>query len=97
LARILARGRGPGGIVKKLTTKIFRKKYLTNRAVCGIIYTERESEVLTMMTYIIEVGVPGMPFWELEKVRANSLSEAKAYLREIYGPNAFFGHSKAVY
>lgn len=38
-----------------------------------------------MMTYIIEVGVPGMPFWELEKVRANSLSEAKAYLREIYG------------
>jgi hypothetical protein len=50
-----------------------------------------------MMTYIIEVGVPGMPFWELEKVRANSLSEAKAYLREIYGPNAFFGYSKAVY
>jgi hypothetical protein len=65
--------------------------------VCGIIYTERESEVSIMMTYIIEVGVPGMPFWELEKVRANSLSEAKAYLREIYGPNAFFGHSKAVY
>jgi hypothetical protein len=50
-----------------------------------------------MMTYIIEVAVPGMPFWELEKVRANSLSEAKAYLREIYGPNAFFGYSKAVY
>ena len=50
-----------------------------------------------MMTYIIEVGVPGMPFWEIEKVRAGSLEEAKAYIRKVYGPNAFFGHSKAVY
>ena len=50
-----------------------------------------------MMTYIIEVGVQGMPFWELEKVRANSSAEAKEYLRGIYGPNAFFGYCKAVY
>jgi hypothetical protein len=50
-----------------------------------------------MMTYIIEVATPAMPFWELEKVRANSLDEAKAFLVERYGEDAFFGYSKAVY
>ena len=50
-----------------------------------------------MMTYIIEVATPAMFFWELEKVRANSLDEAKAFLVERYGADAFFGYSKAVY
>lgn len=50
-----------------------------------------------MMTYIIEVATPAMSFWELEKVRANSLEEAKAELRRSYGEDAFFGYSKAVY
>lgn len=50
-----------------------------------------------MMTYIIEVATPAMSFWELEKVRANSLDEAKAFLVEKYGEDAFFGYSKAVY
>ena len=50
-----------------------------------------------MMTYIIEVATPAMSFWELEKVRANSLNEAKAFLVERYGADAFFGYSKAVY
>ena len=58
---------------------------------------ERESEVLTMMTYIIEVATPAMSFWEVEKVRAYSLEEAKAILVEKYGKDAFFGYSKAVY
>jgi hypothetical protein len=38
-----------------------------------------------------------MSFWELEKVRANSLEEAKEFLIERYGADAFFGYSKAVY
>ena len=50
-----------------------------------------------MMTYIIVVATPTMSFWELEKVRANSLAEAKAFLTERYGKEAFFGYSKAVY
>ena len=50
-----------------------------------------------MMTYIIEVATPVMSFWEIEKVRANSLDEAKAFLVERYGASAFFGYSKAVY
>ena len=50
-----------------------------------------------MMTYIIEVATPAMSFWEVEKVRAYSLSEAKAILVEKYGKDAFFGYSKAVY
>lgn len=50
-----------------------------------------------MMTYIIEIAVPGDTFWTLEKVRANSLEEAKAKLIESYGKDAFFGYSKAVY
>jgi hypothetical protein len=77
--------------------EVFSQKVLTNPFVCGIIYTERESEVLAMMTYIIEVATPAMSFWELEKVRANSLDEAKAFLVERYGEDAFFGYSKAVY
>ena len=85
------------GVPGRKIFEVFSQKHLTNRAVCGIIYTERESEVLTMMTYIIEVATPAMPFWELEKVRANSLDEAKAFLVEKYGADAFFGYSKAVY
>lgn len=50
-----------------------------------------------MMTYIIEIAVPGDTFWTLEKVRANSLEEAKAELIKSYGKDAFFGYSKAVY
>jgi len=50
-----------------------------------------------MMTYIIEVATPAMSFWEVEKVRANSLDEAQAFLRERYGADAFFGYAKAVY
>lgn len=50
-----------------------------------------------MMTYIIEIAVPGDTFWTLEKVRANSLEEAKAELIKSYGEDAFFGYSKAVY
>lgn len=50
-----------------------------------------------MMTYIIEVANPSMKFWELEKVRANSLEEAQAELRKAYGKDTFFGYSKAVY
>lgn len=50
-----------------------------------------------MMTYIIEVATPTMKFWELEKVRANSLEEAKASLIKAYGEDAFFGYIKAVY
>ena len=50
-----------------------------------------------MMTYIIEIAVPGDAFWTLEKVRANSLAEAKAELLKSYGKEAFFGYSKAVY
>ena len=77
--------------------EINSQKHLTNEQLCGIIYTERESEVSTMMTYIIEVATPAMSFWEVEKVRANSLDEAKAFLVERYGADAFFGYSKAVY
>ena len=91
-----AAGVAPGRPGRKFF-QLFSQKHLTNKQFCGIIYTERESEVLIMMTYIIEVATPAMSFWELEKVRANSLEEAKAYLREVYGPNAFFGYSKAVY
>ena len=50
-----------------------------------------------MMTYIIEIAIPEMSFWTLEKVRANSLEEAKAELSKAYGEEAFFGYSKAVY
>ena len=50
-----------------------------------------------MMTYIIEVATPAMSFWEIEKVRAYSLDEAKAFLVERYGADVFFGYSKAVY
>lgn len=50
-----------------------------------------------MMTYIIEIAKPGDAFWTLEKVRANSLDEAKAELLKSYGKEAFFGYSKAVY
>ena len=50
-----------------------------------------------MMTYIIEIALPTDSFWTLEKVRANSLEEAKAFLIEKYGKNAFFGYSKATY
>lgn len=50
-----------------------------------------------MMTYIIEVATPGDTFWTLEKVRANSLEEAKASLAKSYGKDAFFGYSKAIY
>lgn len=50
-----------------------------------------------MMTYIIEVATPEMSFWVLEKVRANSLDEAKATLVKAYGEDAFFGYCKAVY
>ena len=50
-----------------------------------------------MMTYIIEVATPEMSFWTLEKVRANSLEEAKAELSKAYGEKTFFGYSKAVY
>lgn len=50
-----------------------------------------------MMTYIIEIAVPGDTFWTLEKVRANSLEEVKAELIKSYGKDAFFGYSKAVY
>ena len=50
-----------------------------------------------MMTYIIEVATPAMSFWELEKVLANSLDEAKAYLAKVYGEGVFFGYAKAVY
>ena len=77
--------------------QLFSQKYLTNEQVYGIIYMEKESEVLIMMTYIIEVATPAMSFWELEKVRANSLAEAKAFLVEKYGKDVFFGYSKAVY
>ena len=49
------------------------------------------------MTYIIEVATPAMSFWAVEKVRANSLDEAKACLVAKYGVDAFFGYCKAVY
>ena len=50
-----------------------------------------------MMTYIIEIAVPGDTFWTLEKRRAASLEAAKAELLEIYGAEAFFGYCKATY
>lgn len=52
---------------------------------------------MEMMTYIIEVATPKMTFWEIEKVRANNIEEAKAYLIEVYGKDAFFGYWKATY
>lgn len=50
-----------------------------------------------MYTYLIEIATPQMSFWEVEKVRANSLEEAKAFLVERYGAEAFFGYAKAQY
>ena len=53
--------------------------------------------IYSMMTYILEIAIPGDTFWTLEKIRANSIEEAKNELRKVYGNNAFFGHIKATY
>jgi hypothetical protein len=77
---------------------------LTNRSKCDIISTVKGKptnkyirEVNTMYTYLIEIATPQMSFWEVEKVRANSLEEAKTFLVERYGAEAFFGYAKALY
>lgn len=50
-----------------------------------------------MMTYIIEIAQPTDTFWTLEKRRANSLEEAIAELKEVYGKDAIIGHTKCTY
>ena len=50
-----------------------------------------------MKTYLIEIAIPTDTQWTLEKVRANSLEEAKAELLQAYGTDAFFGYTKAVW
>lgn len=50
-----------------------------------------------MMTYIIEIATPTDTKWTLEKRRANSLEEAIAELKEVYGEDALIGYAKAVY
>mgnify|MGYP006969169535 CR=1 FL=1 len=50
-----------------------------------------------MMTYIIEIAQPTDTFWTLEKRRANSLEEAIAELKEVYGKDAIIGYTKCTY
>ena len=60
-----------------------------------IIVNEREVKI--MKTYLIEIATPTDTQWTLEKVRANSLEEAKAELLQAYGTDAFFGYAKATW
>ena len=49
-----------------------------------------------MNTYLIEVTNLRMTFWEYETIKANSIEEAKAELRKIYGKKILFGYIEKV-
>jgi hypothetical protein len=61
------------------------------------IIRKKERGTPHMMTYIIEIAQPTDTFWTLEKRRANSLEEAIAELKEVYGKDAIIGYTKCTY
>jgi hypothetical protein len=61
------------------------------------IIRKKERGIPQMMTYIIEIAQPTDTFWTLEKRRANSLEEAIAELKAVYGKDAIIGYTKCTY
>ena len=81
---------------RKNLCNFFILKLLTFSYRYGIMIIVNEREVKTMKVYLIEIAIPTDIEWTLEKVRANSLEEAKAELLQAYGTDAFFGYAKAL-